>query len=68
MASNSKNFWVCFFFITTCLMNHGYGSAYFSVTFGQPTFLSCMKLAGPDTSSNVEDLIGAMSGLKMVSH
>lgn len=65
-VSNRKNFWVCFF-ITTCLLNHGYGSAYFSVTFGQVNFLDYMKLAGTDAASNVESLIGAMSGLNMVS-
>ena len=49
-------------------MNHGYGSSYFSVTFGWPNFLHFMKLAGPDTASNVDSLIDAMSGLNMVSY
>lgn len=64
-VSNSKNFWVCFV-ITSTLMNHGYGASYFSVTFGQPNFQHYMKLAGPDAASNVDSLIGAMSGLNMV--
>jgi hypothetical protein len=67
IISNRKNFWVCFL-LTSTLMNHGYGSSYFSVTFGQPNFLHYMKLAGPDAASNVDSLIGAMSGLNMVSH
>ncbi|EXJ75825.1 uncharacterized protein A1O5_00332 [Cladophialophora psammophila CBS 110553] len=62
MLSHRKNFWLCFL-ITSTMMSFGYGSSYFSVTFGQPSFLKYMKLAGPEASSDVESLIGAMTGV-----
>jgi MFS family permease len=44
-------------------MSYGYSASIIATTLAQPTFLAYMNLAGPNASSNADQLIATMNGL-----
>lgn len=44
-------------------MSYGYSASIIATTLAQPTFLAYFQLAGPDASSNANQLIATMNGL-----